>query len=131
MRKIFAIVFFLLVTVAQAQDTEVPAEEIIYKDSIVDDPPEFPGGIDNFYKYFETKFTKPAVKGMVDKLVLSFVVEKDGTLTDIRVVHDAGFGTAEQAIAIIEQGPKWIPGSKDGKKVRVFHLLPIAIITEE
>jgi hypothetical protein len=52
-------------------------------------------------------------------------------LTDIRIVHDAGFGTADQAISIVGQGPKWTPGSKDGQPVRVLHLLPIAIITEE
>jgi len=131
MKKLYAVFFFFIGLSTHAQDAEIPVEEIIYKDSIVDVRPEFPGGIDNFYKYFETKFKKPEARAVVDKLVLSFIVEKDGSLTDIRVIHDAGFGTADQAIAIVEQGPKWMPGSKDGKKVRVFHLLPIAIVTEE
>jgi protein TonB len=132
MKKILLLLFVLAsAQFACAQDSEIPTEEIIYKDSVVDAQPQFPGGIENFYKYFETKFKKPEARGMVDKVVLSFIVEKDGMLTDIRIIHDAGFGTADQAINIVEQGPKWTPGSKDGKAVRVFHLLPIAIVTEE
>lgn len=130
MKKILLLISFLFVSVANAQDT-VMLEEIIYKDSVVDSKPEFPGGIDNFYKYFGTKFTKPQVRGLVDKVVLSFIIEKDGALTDIRIIHDAGFGTGDQAINILEQGPKWLPGTKDGKKVRVFKLLPIAVLTDE
>lgn len=130
MRKILLVALLFPLAVS-AQDTAIPAEEIIYKDSIVDVQPEFPGGIDNFYAYFSKTFKPPQVRGLVDKVVLSFVVETDGTLTDIRVVHDAGFGTSDQTVAILEQGPKWTPGSKDNKKVRVLHLLPIAIITEE
>lgn len=130
MRKILLVAFLFPLAVS-AQDSEIPAEEVIYKDSIVDAQPEFPGGVDHFYAYFSKKFKPPQVRGLVDKVVLSFVVETNGTLTDIRVIHDAGFGTSDQAIAILEQGPKWIPGNKDNKKVRVLHLLPIAIITEE
>lgn len=114
-----------------AQDENIPAEGTVYRDSLVDIQPEFPGGIDNFYKYFEKEFKKPDVRGLVDKIVLSFIVETDGTVNDFQVIHDAGFNTANQAISIVEQGPRWVPGSKDGKPVRVLHLLPIALITED
>ena len=130
MKKTMLFILLLVVFLSHAQDSEIP-EEIIYKDSIVDSKPEFPGGIDNFYKYFETKFTKPQIPGLVDKVVLSFIIEKDGALTDIRIIHDAGFGTGDQAITILEQGPKWLPGTKDGKTVRVFHTLPIVVLTDE
>ncbi|MFT3795186.1 energy transducer TonB [Flavobacterium sp.] len=131
MKKTLLIVFHLFAAIVFAQDAELPIEETIYKDSLVDTKPEFPGGIDNCYKYFNGKITKPKVPALVDKVVLSFVVEKDGTLSDIRIIHDAGFGTGEQAVKILEEGPKWIPGDKDGKRVRVFQTLPIAILTEE
>jgi protein TonB len=132
MKKILLLsLVFVFVQIAKAQDIEIPAEATVYKDSVVDVQPEFPGGIDNFYKYFQSQFKKPGVHGIVDKVVLSFIVETDGSLTDIRIVHDAGFGTADQVLTIVGQGPKWKPGSKDGKPVRVFHLLPIAIVTEE
>ena len=131
MKNLLSVFFLLYCFSVCAQDSEIPAEEIIYKDSIVDVQPEFPGGIDKFYSYFAAEFKKPNVPSMVDKLVLSFIVEKDGTLTDIRVIHDSGFGTANPAIAIVEKGPKWTPGSKDGKPVRVFHRLSIPIVTED
>lgn len=125
------LLFLFIAFHAKAQDAGLPIEETIYKDSLVDRKPEFPGGIDNCYKYFNEKITKPQVPGLVDKVVLSFVVEKDGSISDIRILHDAGFGTGEQSIKILEEGPKWIPGDKDGKRVRVFQTLPIAILTEE
>ena len=113
-----------------AQDKEIP-EEIIYKDSVVDAQPEFPGGIDGLYKYFETNLVKPKVNSLVDKVVLSFIVEKDGSLSDIRIIHDAGFGTGDQAQRLLENGPKWQPATKDGKKVRVHQQIPIAVVTED
>lgn len=131
MKHILLLISFFVFSLAQAQDAEFPVEETIYKDSLVDVKPEFPGGIDNCYKYFNEKIIKPKVWALVDKVVLSFVVEKDGSLSDIRILHDAGFGTSEQAVKILEGGPKWTPGNKDGKRVRVFQTLPIAILTEE
>lgn len=130
-RSLLVVFLLAMGSSAHAQGIETPADETIYRDSLVDVQPEFPGGIDNFYKYFEKQFKKPEVRALVDKIVLSFVVEVDGTVNDFQVVHDAGFGTSGQAISIIEQGPKWIPGSKNGKPVRVLHVLPIAIITED
>lgn len=112
-------------------DNLISAEEIIYKDSIVDKHPEFPGGIENCYKYITKKFIPPKAPGIVDKVVLTFIVEKDGSFTDMRMVHDAGFGTGDQIRAIIENGPKWVPGAKDGETVRVFYQLPVPIIIEE
>lgn len=131
MRKIAIATLFLIGYFGYAQEPEIPAEEIIYKGSVVDVQPEFPGGIENCYNYFAKHLAKPKVKGLVDKVVLSFIVEKDGSLTDIRIIHDAGFGTGDQALSLLESGPKWIPATKDGQKVRVHHQLPIAILTEE
>ncbi|HMI06032.1 MAG TPA: hypothetical protein VK528_00695 [Flavobacterium sp.] len=132
MKKVL-LLFLLLCCVefAMAQDTAIEIEAMVYRDSVVDIKPEFPGGIENCYKYFAKNFTLPNAKGLVDKVVLSFIIEPDGTLTDIRVIHDAGFGTGPQIAKLLETGPKWIPGEKDGKKVRVFHTLPIPVITEE
>lgn len=131
MNRILLVVLIFATHCTFAQDAEIPAEEIIYKDSVVDVQPEFPGGIETCYKYFEKHLVKPNVRGLVDKVMLSFVVEKDGSLSDIRVIHDAGFGTGDQVLSILETGPKWIPAIKDGKTVRVHHLLPIAILTDE
>lgn len=126
-----AFISFIGVHAQDIPDNPIPVEEIIYKDSVVNKHPEFPGGIENCYKYIAKKFTAPNASGLVDKVALTFIVEKDGSFTDMRIVHDAGFGTGDQMQAIIENGPKWQPGTKDGKIVRVFYRLPIPILTEE
>ncbi|SCY91893.1 energy transducer TonB [Flavobacterium caeni] len=131
MKHVFLFLMFLATTAIFAQDENFPVEETVYRDSIVDVQPEFPGGIDEFYKFFYAQFKKPNVPSFVDKIMLSFVVEKDGSIDDVRIVHDAGFGTADQAVEIVRQSPRWTPGSKDGQPVRVLHTLPIAVVTED
>lgn len=134
MSRIIILILLFSCFQMNAQDlpeAEIPPEEIIYKDAAVDVQPEFPEGIDACYAYFAKRVTLPSVPGLVDKVVLTFIVERDGALTDLRIIHDAGFGTGQQVASILENGPKWIPASKDGKKVRVLHRLPIPIITEE
>jgi periplasmic protein TonB len=130
-RLLFTVAALSCLQLMLAQDAEIAAVETVYNDSIVDIKPDFPGGIENFYKVFKKEFKAPNVPGLVDKVMLSFIVEKDGTLSDVKVLHDAGFGTGEQARRILETFPKWLPGTKDGKNVRVQHQLPIAIVTEE
>lgn len=132
MKKVLPLLLLLCcVEFAMAQDAAIETGTMVYKDSVVDTKPEFPGGIEDCYKYFTKNFIPPPAKGLVDKVVLSFIIEPDGTLTDIKVIHDAGFGTGPQIAKLLETGPKWIPGEKDGKKVRVFHTLPIPVVTEE
>ncbi len=131
MKKFLLVVILFGANLVSAQDNPQPTtDEKIYTPEDVDTQPDFPGGIDAFYSTFAKHFKAPQVPGLVDKVVLSFVIEKDGTATDIRVVHDAGFGTGEQCRQILETFPKWLPATKDGKKVRSQYLLPIAVITE-
>ena len=58
---------------------------------------------------------------------MSFVIEIDGTLTDIKVIKDIGYGTGEEAIRVLSLCPKWIPGEDGGKKVRVGYSTSINI----
>ncbi|HTG67178.1 MAG TPA: energy transducer TonB, partial [Flavobacterium sp.] len=58
---------------------------------------------------------------------VSFVVEKDGSLTDIKVLRDIGYGTGKEAIRVLQKSPKWNPGIQNGKPVRVQYSLPITI----
>ena len=64
---------------------------------------------------------------MSGKVYVTFVVEKDGSLTDIKVIRDIGFGTGKEAIRVLKSSPKWTPGEKNGKKVRVLYSIPITI----
>lgn len=127
--KFFCLIAFCFVTKMQAQEETIAAEAPIFEIKEVDQQPDFPGGLDRFYDYFNSKFKKPDVPDLIGKVFISFIVEPDGTLTDTSVYRDIGFGIGEQALKIVEASPHWIAGRKDGKRVRVHYLLPIGIYT--
>ena len=93
----------------------------------VEKRPEFPGGIQLFYDFIGKNFNVPKVKDLNGRIYVQFVIEKDGSLTDIKTVRDIGYGTKEEAIRVLKLSPKWIPGEQKGKKVRVQYSLPITI----
>ena len=129
MRFLIIIAFFSFQFV-QAQDQNPGADQPVFETKDIDVQPDFPGGLENFYNFFDKNFKKPEVPDLIGKIFISFIIETDGTLTDIRSLKDPGFGTGIEAERILQQSPKWIPGRKDGKRVRVNYILPIGIHTE-
>lgn len=103
----------------------------IYNTAGIEVKPEFPGGIDKFYNYVIRNFRAPEEEGLKGKVYVTFVVEKDGSLTDIKVLRDIGFGTGAEAIRVLKKSPKWNPGVQNGKPVRVLYSLPITIQTAD
>lgn len=89
--------------------------------------PEFPEGIQAFYTFVGSNYRMPKEKDVKGKVLITFIVEKDGSLTDIKVIRDIGYGTGEEAVRVLSLSPKWIPGEIDGKPVRVQYSLPITI----
>ncbi|MUV02750.1 regulatory sensor-transducer, BlaR1/MecR1 family protein [Flavobacterium rakeshii] len=91
--------------------------------------PEYPGGMPQFYNYINENFTIPDVKeNKTLKIYISFVVEKDGSMSNIKVLRDPGYGAGEEAIRVLKSVPeKWMPGEMDGKSVRSSFTLPITI----
>jgi TonB-dependent SusC/RagA subfamily outer membrane receptor len=84
-------------------------------------PPQFPGGEEALAKYLEQNLNHklPSERGGPEgkyTVVLSFLVEEDGTVSNIEARNDPGYGTAEEAIRVIKNGPNWIPSERDGKK---------------
>ncbi|PJJ10736.1 outer membrane transport energization protein TonB [Flavobacterium sp. 1] len=114
-----------------------PVVEVIAEDTSVhslagiEQKPEFPGGIEKFYAFVGKNYTPPEEEGLKGKVYVTFVVEKDGTLTDIKVIRDIGYGTGKEAIRVLNKCPKWLPGEQNGKKVRVLYSLPITIQSAE
>ncbi|MBO9586066.1 MAG: energy transducer TonB [Flavobacterium sp.] len=100
--------------------------------AILDKLPEFPGGIAQFYKYVGSNFQRPELDAEKTlRVYVSFVVEKDGSLTDIMVKNDPGYGMGKEAIRVLKSlKTKWSPGILDGKPVRTAYNLPITIKTE-
>ena len=91
--------------------------------------PTFPGGMDKFYKYLSKAIRYPSMaqeQGVQGKVFLSFIIEKNGTLTDIKVVKTLGAGTDEEAVRVLKGSPKWMPGIQNGKEVRVKYNIPIS-----
>ncbi|HEY0045435.1 MAG TPA: energy transducer TonB [Flavobacterium sp.] len=103
----------------------------VYNTAGIEVKPEFPGGLEKFYKYVMNNYRAPEEAGLNGKVFVTFVVEKDGSLTDIKVIRDIGFGTGTEAIRVLKKSPRWNPGEQNGKKVRVLYSLPITIKTPE
>ncbi|WP_264566431.1 M56 family metallopeptidase [Flavobacterium sp. N3904] len=89
--------------------------------------PEFPGGVLEFYKFIGTNFKVPAELKGSGKVVLTFMVEKDGSLSEFEILKDLGFGTADEFIRVLKLSPKWVPGKENNEAVRVKYSLPIQI----
>ncbi|MBK0381566.1 TonB family protein [Pedobacter sp. SD-b] len=90
--------------------------------------PAFPGGLDAFGKYLGKNLRYPPVAkeaGIQGRVYCQFVVEKDGSLTDIKVVRGIGGGCDEEAIRVLKTSPKWSPGIQNGRPVRVSYTVPI------
>ncbi|HEX8563536.1 MAG TPA: energy transducer TonB [Flavobacterium sp.] len=109
----------------------VEEDNNIYSTAGIEVKPVFPGGMDKFYKYVGSNYNVPDEPGLKGKVIVSFVVEKDGSLTDIKVLRDLGYGTKEEAIRVLKKSPRWNPGEQNGKKVRVQYSLPITIQAPE
>jgi periplasmic protein TonB len=94
----------------------------VYDFVSIEKQPEFPGGISKFYGYLSKAIKYPPMaqeNNVQGKVFLSFVVEKDGKLTDIQVTRGLGSGTDEEAIRVLKASPRWNPGIQNGKPVRV------------
>jgi len=97
--------------------------------AILDKLPEFPGGIAKFYAYIGKTFETPVINGEKSiRIYVSFVVEKDGSMSDIQVKNDPGYGLAKEAIRVLKSlKTKWTPGMIGAKPMRTSYNLPITV----
>ncbi|OWK69622.1 energy transducer TonB [Pedobacter sp. AJM] len=94
----------------------------------VDEYPEFTGGMKAFAKYMERNLRYPSQAqedGIQGKVFVSFVVERDGSITDVKVLRGIGYGCDEEAMKVIKKSPLWKPGKNKGIPVRVRYNMPI------
>ena len=124
---ILSILFIALLTgCAKRQEDPHSGNDEIYV--AVEHPAEFPGGLDAFYAYVKANIHYPeqAIKDNVQgKVYVTFVVEKDGSLTDIKVMQGIGDGCDEEAVRLIKASPKWNPGEQNGVIVRQQYTVPV------
>jgi protein TonB len=104
-------------------------DNAVYSSAGLQVQPEFPGGMNAFYSYVTKNFRTPELEqDMNAKIYVSFVVEKDGTLTAIKILRDPGFGLGKEAERVLKSlKVKWSPGIQNGKPVRASYNLPITI----
>lgn len=106
---------------------EVPTEDnSLFK--IVECMPEFPGGMKGCLDFIQTEmcYSEEAKKaGIQGRVILQFIIEKDGTPTQPRIVRSVHPLLDKEALRIIRQMPKWIPGKQDGKPQRVLYTIPV------
>lgn len=118
---------FFTVQMVSAQDSISVAQQKIINYSMADVKPEFPGGIEAFYKYIGNNYKLPSVKGLTGKVYVTYVINTDGSIVDVKILRDIGYGTGQEAIRVLENSPKWKPAEQNGQKVRCLFSLPIAL----
>jgi len=110
-------------------DTKQVTEDSNEIFSAVEHSAEFPGGIEKFYAYLQKNVHYPAIareNNVQGKVFMTFVVEKDGSLTDVKVMRGIGSGCDEEATRVIKASPKWKPGEQNGRTVRQQYTVPIS-----
>ncbi len=124
---LFTVLFFSGLNCFSQQDTTQDKKNEPYNYSSIDKKPEFPGGAGAFYKYIGNNYRTPSVQGLSGKVYVNFVIEKDGSVVEAKVIRDLGYGTGEEAVRVLSESPKWSPGMQNGQPVRVLYSLPITI----
>ncbi len=108
------------------EEEEEIGEEVIFQ--VVEDNPEFPGGMGELYKFLGQNTKYPPIakeSGIQGRVFVNFVVEKDGSISNVKVLRGIGGGCDEEAIRVVKSMPRWKPGKQRGKAVRVSFNLPI------
>lgn len=98
------------------------------KEDFLNAPPQFRGGSNGFTAYLKNNLVYPRqarINGTEGKVYISFVVQGDGTITDVKVERGIGDGCDEAAVKVIKNSPLWLPGVQNGKPVRVKYNIPI------
>lgn len=94
----------------------------------VEQKPEFPGGMAAFGKFLQRNLKYPAemrTRGLQGKVFVSFIVDRDGTLSDIKAIRGPSEEFKEEAVRVLSSSPKWKPGVQNGHVVRVQYTVPI------
>ena len=106
-------------------EEEVQEMEIF---TVVEDAPGFPGGDEARIKYLQNNIKYPQMareSGIQGTVYVTFVVERDGKVTNVQILRGIGGGCDEEAIRVIKNMPRWNPGKQRGKPVRVQFNMPI------
>lgn len=112
---------------AVAQPEPKPEVEKVF--DVVEQMPSFPGGPSALMEWLSDNVKYPVVaqeNGVQGRVVVSFVVERDGSITDVKVVRGVDPSLDKEASRVVRAMPRWIPGKQNGSAVRVKYNVPVA-----
>jgi periplasmic protein TonB len=109
----------------QVEEEEVEEQQIFM---VVENAPAFPGGDAARMKFLQDNIKYPQMareSGIQGTVYVTFVVERNGNVTDVKILRGIGGGCDEEAVRVVQNMPKWEPGKQRGKPVRVQFNMPI------
>jgi len=109
---------------------EIEEEEVVEQEvfTIVEEMPSYPGGEAKMYEYLGKNIKYPQIareSGIQGRVFVNYVVEPDGSVSNVKVLRGIGGGCDEEAMRVVKAMPKWKPGKQRGKAVRVSYTLPV------
>ena len=117
-------ILLMVNTNAMAQNKKKANDKVLEKAEVM---PEYPGGDQAMMDFVAKNVQYPQEardKGISGRVLVSFIVEKDGSIADVKVVKGIGGGCDEEAVRVVKAMPKWKPGKDKGKPVRVSYMMP-------
>src|SRR5690606_742096 len=117
-----------------------PKQAVVVEDNTVYDfvsmenPPSYPGGMDRFYKYIQENLRYPPMaqdNNIQGKVYVSFTIDKDGSIVDVKVDRKLGYGTDEEAVRVIKAMRRWNPGMQNGRPARARFSIPIGFTLQQ
>ena len=115
----------------QVEQEEEEVEDEIFQ--VVEQDPEYPGGVEALYKFIQQNLKYPQLakeNNITGRVFVQFVVEKDGSVSNVKAARDIGGGCGAEAVRVIKAMPKWTPGKQRGKAVRAAYTLPVNFVLQ-
>jgi protein TonB len=125
--KIKYLLFFLFFSVSVLSAQNLNSNSVPLEYDNVDLQPGFPGGLKEFFKFVGKNYVTPEVEGLSGVFNISFIIEANGNVGNVKIIGDLGSGTKEEAIRVMALCPRWFPGEHNGTKVRVIYQFPFTI----
>jgi protein TonB len=125
------ITLFIALLTGCAKRQEDPHSGNDEKHTAVETQATFPGGMEAFYAYLTANIHYPTAarqNNVQGKVIIVFIIDTDGSVTDVKVQQGIGNGCDEEAVRVIKASPKWIPATQDGRAVRQQFTVPINFV---
>ncbi|WP_026712455.1 energy transducer TonB [Flavobacterium daejeonense] len=124
-KLLFLAIVFLLIQFVSAQEMTTDSNNLVYNLNEIEQIPDFPGGMNEFYNFIRNNYKAPS-KTLSDKVLVCFIIEKDGSLSSFKILKSVNVESDAEAVRVLSICPNWIPGEKNGQKVRCRLTLPIS-----